>query len=35
MGMTIRYLNEDEAKQYALLSQEKYETDWINEIKRL
>ena len=27
MGMIIRYLNEDEAKKFALLSQEKYETD--------
>ena len=25
--MIIRYLNEDEAKKFALLSQEKYETD--------
>ena len=31
--MIIRYLNEDEAKKFALLSQEKFENDWINEIK--
>lgn len=33
-SMIIRYLNEDEAKKFALLSQEKYETDRKIEIKR-
>ena len=33
MGMIIRYLNEDEAKKFALLSQEKHETDKRIEMK--